>query len=75
MIDFTTIQANPIPPPMVVLQRLNNELNTENEVLRTVLKIGAGIVLIYTVFEIYEQYKNDEANKKNRLTGNKVILG
>ena len=45
MIDFTTIQAHPIPPPILEIQGENLLLKNENEVLNNVLLIlGIGIM-------------------------------
>jgi uncharacterized membrane protein YebE (DUF533 family) len=63
MIDFTTIQANPIPPSIFELQRANSSLKMENETLKTAIIIGVGVLAIYVAYQIYNKYKEDEAKK------------
>lgn len=57
MIDFTTIQANPIPPPILELQTANKALQGNNKVLRNVLIVGG---LITAVFIWYQINKNKQ---------------
>ena len=52
MIDFTTLQANPIPPPILELQEQNVMLQGKNKVFEKVIfgLITAGVItLIYFV--------------------------
>jgi hypothetical protein len=68
MIDFTTIQANPIPLPIVELQKANTNLTTENKAVKTVIYIGVGALAAYIVYRMYKKNKEDEANKKSQST-------
>ena len=54
MIDFTTLEANPIPPPISELQKQNVILNGKNKVFEKIILgvITAGaLVLIYYVIK------------------------
>ena len=54
MIDFTTLEANPIPPPISELQKQNVLLNGTNKVFEKIIfgVIAAGaLVLIYYVIK------------------------
>ena len=68
MIDFTKLQANPIHPGIAELQKSNANLVSKNEKLKRLLKIGAGILALYVVYKIYKKQKENEADKKNKLT-------
>ena len=68
MIDFTTIQANPIPPPIVELQKANTNLTTENKAVKKFIYIGVGALAAYIVYKIYKKHKENEAIKKNQST-------
>ena len=68
MIDFTTIQANPIPPPIIELQKANANLTTENKAIKRAIYIGVGALAAYIVYRMYKKYKEDEANKKSQST-------
>jgi hypothetical protein len=68
MIDFTTIQANHIPPPIVELQKANANLTTENKAIKTFIYIGVGALAAYIVYRMYKKHKEDEANKKSQST-------
>jgi hypothetical protein len=68
MIDFTTIQANPIPPTVIELQKANTNLTTENKAIKTAIYISAAVLVGYFVYRIYKKNKEDEANKKNQST-------
>ena len=66
MIDFTTIQANPIPLQIVELQKANANLTTENKTIKTFIYIGVGALAAYLVYRMYKKHKEDEASKKNQ---------
>lgn len=68
MIDFTTIQANPIPLPIIELQKANANLTTENKAIKRAIYIGVGALAAYIVYRMYKKYKEDEANKKSQST-------
>lgn len=63
MIDFTTIQANPIPSSIFALQKSNANLKTENSALKTAITIGVVVAAIYVGYQIYKVYQEDEAKK------------
>lgn len=65
MIDFTTIQANPIPLPIVELQSANTLLKGENKTLRNALIVGGVIVALYFGDKIitYIKKENERKNK------------
>lgn len=65
MIDFTTIQANPIPPPITELQIANKALQGKNNTLRTILIVGGIIAAIYIGYQIIKlnQEENERKNK------------
>jgi|GEM_PF-1716637 hypothetical protein len=65
MIDFTTIQANPIPLPIIELQTANTALQGENKILRNVLIIVGVIGAIYIVDKAIT-YKKEENARKNK---------
>lgn len=58
MIDFTKLQANPIPPSVIKLQK-------DNKTLKTILLIGAGALVMYFIYKIVKKNNEDEANKKH----------
>lgn len=66
MIDFTTIQANPIPLPIVELQKANANLTTENKSIKTIIYIGIGVLAVYIIYRMYNKNKKDEANNKSK---------
>ena len=67
MIDFTTIQANPIPLPIIELQKVNTTLQGKNYILRNVL-IMVGV--IYIVDKAITYIKEENARKnKGKLPG------
>ncbi len=68
MIDFTTIQANPIPPAIIELQRANANLTSENKAIKTAIKISFGVLAIYIAYKIYKKHKEDDTNKESQST-------
>lgn len=66
MIDFTTIQANPVPPPIVELQKANANLTTENKAFKTAIYIGVGVLAAYLIYRMYKKNKEDEASEKSQ---------
>ena len=68
MIDFTTIQANPIPLPIVELQKANANLTTENKAIKSFIYIGIGVLVACIIYRMYNKNKEDEANKKSQST-------
>jgi len=69
MIDFTTIQANPIPPEIIKLQGSNRTLKNENELLQTCLivsGIAIGlIILVAAIKKTREKQNNKTINNEN----------
>ena len=63
MIDFTTLEANPIPPPIVELQQANTNLTTVNKAIKTAIYVGVGGLALYLIYRIYKKLKEDEASK------------
>lgn len=63
MIDFTTLQANPIPLPVVELQKAYNSLSNENKAIKTISYIGLGALAAYLIYRMYKKRKADESNK------------
>jgi hypothetical protein len=64
MIDFTTIQANPIPLEVIELQKAKVSLASENKTMKVLLCIGAGAIVIYGIYKIFNEYKEDDINRK-----------
>ena len=65
MIGFTTIQANPIPPPIIELQAANSALQGKNKMLRNILIVGGVLLGIYVAnkFIKYIKEENERENK------------
>jgi len=63
MIDFTTIQANPIPLPIIELQTANTALQGENKILRNVLIIVGVFGILYIGDKIITYIKKENARK------------
>ena len=63
MIDFTTIQANQIPLPIIELQTANTTLQGENKILRNVLIVVGVIGVIYIVDKAITYIKEENARK------------
>lgn len=70
MIDFTTIQANPIPPPIVELQKANANLTNENKAFKRFVYIGVGIIALYAIYKIYKRHEENDTNEKNQFPRN-----
>jgi hypothetical protein len=60
MIDFTTLQANPIPPPILELQNENLMLQGKKMILE---KIIYGIITVGVITLIYNIIKDAESRK------------
>jgi len=63
MIDFTTLQANPIPLTTIELQTANTALQGKNKVLRNVLIMVGAIGAIYLVDKAITYIKEENARK------------
>uniref|UniRef100_UPI004049B42D hypothetical protein n=1 Tax=Gelidibacter sp. TaxID=2018083 RepID=UPI004049B42D len=61
MIDFTTLQANPIPSPILELQNENLKLEYKNKKLE---KIVFSLITTGVLVLIYYTIKNAESRKK-----------
>lgn len=60
MIDYTTLQIEPIPLAIISLQKTNSLLKKENELFKdivVVVLIGSAIFIGYS---IYKKLKEDE---------------
>lgn len=73
MIDFTTIELNPIPPNIVELQSVNNKLNTENQIFKglilSLLVIGvAGKIYLIITEAKKNVIKNINTKEKTRYS-------
>jgi len=69
MIDFTTVQLNPIPPSVVNLQNQNMALQKENTSFRAILIFGGVILGLFITIEVIkkleETKKIDEKKRMN----------
>lgn len=63
MIDFTTIELNPIPLPIKELQMANSSLEKNNKVLNVIVwgVIGLGVAIL--TYNALKNYKNEEPKK------------
>ena len=66
MIDFTTLQANPIPHSIIELQKANSGLTNDNKLLRNVLIVVAITATIYFVYKIHILDKQNEKQIQQR---------
>jgi len=65
MIDFTTIDANPIPPSILALQKENTRLLKKHKQLKTVAKLAFGFALICLTTLLVEKL-NDKKNAERK---------
>jgi len=65
MIDFTTIQANPIPPPIIELQAANSALQSKNKALNAILIVGGVLLGIFIAVKVIT-YIKEENERKNK---------
>lgn len=66
MIDFTTIQADPIPASVSLLQEEKLKLSTENQKLKLGIKVAIGIVVTCSVFYFAINHIKIEPYEKTR---------
>ena len=66
MIDFTTIQANPIPPSIIELQSSNTLLKEENKMMKGLLIIGGILTVLYLGSKVLTYLKEDD-ERKNKV--------
>lgn len=59
MIDFTKIELNPLPPPIVELRTENIALQDKNKVLQVVLICGGVLLGLYLLNRMVTS-KNEE---------------
>jgi hypothetical protein len=57
MIDFTTIDANPIPPSILTLQKENARLLKKHTQLKNVAKMAVGFAFICLTALLIEKQK------------------
>jgi hypothetical protein len=64
MIDFTTLQANPIPLAIMDLQAVNVKLENQNNTFRNVLIAGSVLAALYFGDKLicYLKKKNEQRN-------------
>ena len=69
MIDFTTLQAYPIPLAIMDLQAANVKLENQNNTLRNVLIAGSVIAALYFGDQLlcYLNRKNEQRNNQIQL--------
>ncbi len=65
MIDFTTLEANPIPPPIIELQVANSALQVKNKALRNILIVGSFLLGIFILDKV-TTYIKEENERKNK---------
>jgi len=63
MIDFTTLQANPIPFPIIELQKTITTIQEKNNNLRNVLRVVAVLVVLYIGDKVITYIKKENARK------------
>ena len=61
MVDISTIQLNPIPKPIIELQRANSTLKNDNKLLRNVL---IALVIVAGACLIIKVHKNRKENDR-----------
>jgi hypothetical protein len=68
MIDFTTVQTNPIPPSISMMQKEQLKISTENQHLKLGFKVAIGIVAsclaLYFAYHHLNVQPNAETRKK-----------
>ena len=68
MIDFTTIQANPIPPPIIELQAANSALQGKNKALNAILIVSGVLLGIFIAVKVITYIKEEnERIYKNKF--------
>ncbi|MBP8115446.1 MAG: hypothetical protein KAY50_08820 [Chitinophagaceae bacterium] len=63
MIDFTTIQTNPIPPPVLELQKQNLFLLEKNKVLQNVFYGMVAAAALLLIIYLSNDAKTNENHK------------
>ncbi len=66
MIDFTTLQANPIPHSILELQKTNSGLSNDNKLLRNILIV---VTISATIYFAYKIHILDKENEKQIQQG------
>ena len=61
MVDLSTVQLNPIPKPIIELQKANSELTRDNKLLRNVL---IALVIVAGACLIIKVHKNSKENDR-----------
>lgn len=62
MIDYTTLQIEPIPLSIITLQKTNTILKNENDVFKDIIKfvlIGGAIIIVYNIYKNIEENEQD----------------
>ena len=66
MVDFTTIQANPIPLSILELQSTNSALQIENEVLINCLIAGGFALGLFVAHKIITSIDAENETKRKK---------
>jgi hypothetical protein len=64
MVDFSLLQANPIPLPIGELQAVNESLKRQNKTLTIVL---AGLVVCTAIFIVHKEIERKKAENERYL--------
>ena len=67
MIDFTTLQANPIPLAIMDLQAANVKLENQNNTLRNIVIAGSVIAALYFGDKLLSYLKNKNEQRNNQI--------
>ncbi len=62
MIDYTTLQIEPIPLSIITLQKTNTILKNENDVFKDIIRfvlIGGAIIIVYNIYKNIEENEQD----------------
>ena len=68
MVDFTKLQAHPIPPPIIELQSANKVLQGKNKVLNAILIVGGVFLGLFIADKVIAYIKEENEQKiKNQF--------
>jgi hypothetical protein len=59
MVDFTTIELNTIPLPVMELQEINADLVNKNNVLLFTVGVCGSAIMLFLIAKIIHHYKTD----------------
>ena len=63
MIDFTTLQANPIPAPISQLQKENLKLQGKNKMFEKIILFAFTLGILVLIFFIIKDAKNRKTDE------------